>query len=80
MFDDRLGFLLHHGLVQRPVQLPLYHFIMDIEEVILPVFSLKLVFQALLRVLELLAEFLVRLPNLLRRSLNELVLLLDPGM
>jgi hypothetical protein len=43
-------------------------------------FGLKLVFQALLRSLELLAEFLMRLPNLLRRSLNELVLSLDPGM
>jgi hypothetical protein len=44
MFDDRLSFLLHYGCVQRPVQLPLYHLIVDVEEVILPMFSLELIF------------------------------------
>ena len=53
---------------------------MDIEEVILPVFGLELIFQALRHSLELLAEFLVCLPDLLRRSIDELVLPLDPGI
>jgi hypothetical protein len=60
MFDDGLGFLLHRGLVQRPVQLLLHHPIVNVEEVILPVFGLELGFQALRRILKLLAEFLVR--------------------
>jgi hypothetical protein len=80
MFDDGLGFLLHHDLVQRPVQLLLHHPIVNVEEVILLVFGLELVFQALRRILKLLAEFLVRNPNLLGRSINELVLPLDLGM
>ncbi len=80
MLDDRLGFFLDHGLVQRPVQLPLYYFIVDVEEVTLPVLGLELVFQALRRSLELLAEFLVGLPDLLRRSIYKLILLLGPGM
>jgi hypothetical protein len=60
--------------------LPLYYLIVDVEEVILPVFGLELIFQALYRSLKLLAEFLVRLPDLLRRSIDELILPLDPGM
>jgi len=80
MLDNRPSFLLHHGLVQRPVQLSLHHLILDVEEVILPVFGLELVFEALHCSLELLAEFLVRLPDLLGRSIDELVLLFDPGM
>ena len=44
MFDNGLGFLLYYGLVQRPIQLPLYYLIMNVEEVILPVFGLELVF------------------------------------
>jgi hypothetical protein len=80
MFDNRLDFLLYYSLVQRPVQLPLYHFIIDIEEVILSVFRLELVFQALLRILKLLAEFLMCLSDLFRRSIDELIFPLDPGI
>jgi hypothetical protein len=60
--------------------LPLYHLIVDVEEVILSVFSLKLVFKALCCSLKLLAKFLMRLSNLLRRSLDELVVPLDLGI
>jgi hypothetical protein len=53
---------------------------MDIKEVILPVFGLELVFQALYYSLELLAEFLICLPDLLRYLLNKLILLLNPDI
>lgn len=62
------------------VQLPLYYLIVDVEEIILPVLGLELVFQAFHRSLKLLAEFLMRLPNLLGRSINEFILLLHLGI
>jgi hypothetical protein len=80
MLDNKLDFFLDYGLVRRPVQLPLYHLIVNVEEVILPVFSLELVFQALRRSLKLLAKFFMCLPDLLGRSIDKLVLLLDLGM
>lgn len=60
--------------------MPLYYFIINIKKVILFVFGLKLVFQAFLRILNLLAEFLIRLSDLFRRSVNKLILLLDLGI
>ncbi len=60
--------------------MPLYYLIINIEEVIVPILGLELIFKALYYSLELLAEFLVRLPNLLRHSINKLILLLNPGI
>jgi hypothetical protein len=53
---------------------------MDLEEVIFPIYLSDLVFQALLHILEPLAEVLVFLRDLLRGLLNELILPLDLGM
>jgi hypothetical protein len=58
--------------------LPLHHFIVDLEEVIFPIRLSDLVFQAL-RILELLAEVIVFLRDLLRGPLDELVLPLNLG-
>lgn len=60
--------------------MPLYHFIVDLEEVIFPICLSDLVFQALLRILEPLAEVLVFLRDLLRGLLDKPVLPLDLGM
>jgi hypothetical protein len=77
---DVLLLLLHNCLIQLPVQLPFHHFIMNLKEVIFPIRVFDLVFQTLLRILELLAEVLVFFPNLLRGLLDKLVLLLDLGI
>ena len=53
---------------------------MNLKEVIFPVYVFHLVLQALLYILELLAEVLVFIPNLLRSLLNELILPLDLGI
>ena len=53
---------------------------MDLEEVIFPVRLSDLVFQALLRILELLVEVLVLFCDLLRGLLDELRYPLDLGI
>jgi hypothetical protein len=53
---------------------------MNLKKVIFSVCVFDLVLQALLRILELLAEVLVFFPNLLWSLLNELVLSLDLGI
>jgi hypothetical protein len=50
---------------------------MNAKEIILPIYIFDLVFQAFLRIRELLPEVLVLLPNLLRGPLDKLVLPLD---
>jgi len=77
---DLLDLLLYNCLIQLPVQLPLHHFIMNLKEVIFLIYVFHLVLQALLRILELLAEVLVFIPNLLQSPLDELILLLDLGI
>ena len=83
MLNDRLDLLyllLYNCLIQLPVQLPLYYFIINLKEVIFLIYVFHLVLQALLRILELLAEVLVFIPNLLQSPLDELILLLDLGI
>jgi len=53
---------------------------MNLKEVIFLIYVFHLVLQALLRILELLAEVLVFIPNLLQSPLDELILLLDLGI
>jgi len=60
-----------------PLQLPLHHLIVNLKEVILPVYVFDLGSQALLRVRELLAKAVELFPLLLRGPLDELVLPLD---
>jgi hypothetical protein len=78
VLNDRLDLLdLLNCLIKLPIQLPLYHFIVNLKEVIFPVYVFDLVFQALPRILELLTEVLVFFPNLLQGPLNELILPLN---
>jgi hypothetical protein len=62
-----------------PLQLPLHYFIINLKEVILPVYIFDLGSQALLRIRELLTKVFVLFSLLLRRPLNELVVLFDCG-
>jgi len=74
-----LSILFDRSLIQVPLQLPLHHFIMNLKEVILPVYLFDLGSQAFLRIRELLAKVFVLFSLPLRRPLNELVVLLDLG-
>ena len=53
---------------------------MNLKEVIFPKCVFDLVFQALLRILELLTEVLIFIPNLLRSLFNKLILSLNLGI
>jgi hypothetical protein len=80
MFNHRLHILLIlfcYKLVVLPFKLPLYHFIMNIKEIVLSILNFDLLFQAFLRIRKLLPKVLVLFSFLRRGFFNKPIFPLD---